>query len=100
MSTNLEDDSYDLSWLTTLSEDDEAAVVRLRLLLRDERDPIDRHYMLSEQVVEHGIFDRRHCRTDDEVHLTGRRASGGSRPDPAEPLVPEPQRRRGITERA
>ena len=48
IATDLEDDSYDLSWLTTLSDDDAGAVAQLRSLLGDERDPIDRHYMLCE----------------------------------------------------
>jgi hypothetical protein len=46
--TDLEDNRYDLSWLNTLAEDDELAVGRLRSLLKDECDPIDRHYMLCE----------------------------------------------------
>ncbi|HZQ63610.1 MAG TPA: HIRAN domain-containing protein [Gaiellaceae bacterium] len=48
IATDWEDDSYDLSWLNTLGEDDDAAVARLRALLVDEHDPIDRHYMLCE----------------------------------------------------
>jgi hypothetical protein len=46
--TDLEDDSYDLSWLKTLSGDDETAVAQLCALLENEGDPIDRHYMLCE----------------------------------------------------
>lgn len=49
IATDFVDDSYDLSWLATLGEDDEAAVARLWALLRAERDPIDRHYMFCEQ---------------------------------------------------
>jgi hypothetical protein len=48
ITSDLADDSYDLSWLTTLSGDDEEAVRQLRVRLKDERDPIDRHYMLCE----------------------------------------------------
>lgn len=46
--TDLEDDSYDLSWLSELPASDAGAITRLRRLLADERDPIDRHYMLCE----------------------------------------------------
>jgi HIRAN domain len=48
IATDLEDDSYDLSWLNTLVEEDGVAVRQLRSLLESERDPIDRHYMLCE----------------------------------------------------
>ena len=49
LATDLDDDRYDLSWLHQLSgthgpED----VLALRRLLVDERDPLDRHFMLSE----------------------------------------------------
>jgi hypothetical protein len=46
--TDEEDDSYDLSWLRQLPANDAAAIPTLRRLLVDERDPIDRHYMLCE----------------------------------------------------
>lgn len=46
--TDLEDDSYDLSWYDELSIDHSAAIQQLRRMLENERDPIDRHYMLSE----------------------------------------------------
>lgn len=46
--TDLEDDSYDLSWYDELSDDHSAAIQQLRRMLEKERDPIDRHYMLSE----------------------------------------------------
>jgi hypothetical protein len=57
IASDLGDDSYDLFWLTTLSHDDEAAAAQLRSLLEDERDPIDRHFMLSE--LESRLY---HCR--------------------------------------
>jgi hypothetical protein len=46
--TDLDDNTYDLSWLRALPADAERAIVQLRGLLEDERDPIDRHYMLCE----------------------------------------------------
>jgi hypothetical protein len=46
--TDEEDDSYDLSWLRELPTTDAGAIPMLRSLLVDERDPIDRHYMLCE----------------------------------------------------
>jgi hypothetical protein len=48
IATDLNDDSYDLSWLRDLPASDGAAIKKLRLLLEDERDPIDRHYMHCE----------------------------------------------------
>jgi tetratricopeptide (TPR) repeat protein len=42
------DDSYDLSWLSALPGDNLAAIERLRALLRDDPDPIDRHFMYCE----------------------------------------------------
>jgi hypothetical protein len=48
MATDLEDDSYDLSWHEELSENDATAINQLRSKLETERDPIDRHYMLCE----------------------------------------------------
>jgi hypothetical protein len=48
MSTDLGDDSYDLSWYRELSENDVTAIKQLREKLETERDPIDRHYMLCE----------------------------------------------------
>jgi hypothetical protein len=48
IATDIEDDSYDLSWLKTLAEEDELAVGQLRSMLERERDPIDRHYILCE----------------------------------------------------
>jgi hypothetical protein len=45
IATDLEDDTYDLSWLESISEDDDLAIKQLRQLLVDEHDPIDRHYM-------------------------------------------------------
>lgn len=46
--TDDEDDSYDLSWIGQLPANDAGAIPMLRRLLVDERDPIDRHYMLCE----------------------------------------------------
>jgi rubrerythrin len=47
--TDLEDDSYDLSWLSALSGTKSPAdIVTLRKLLEAENDPIDRHFMLAE----------------------------------------------------
>jgi rubrerythrin len=47
--TDLEDDSYDLSWLDQLSGTHSPAdVVVLRRLLLTEEEPIDRHYMFAE----------------------------------------------------
>jgi hypothetical protein len=54
IATDLEDDSYDLSWLNTLAVDDEAAVGQLRALLKSEGEPIDRHYMFCE--LEHRLY--------------------------------------------
>lgn len=48
MATDLEDESYDLSWFEELSENDVTAIKQLRSKLETERDPIDRHYMLCE----------------------------------------------------
>jgi hypothetical protein len=41
-------DSYDLSWYDDLPGDYVAAVQKPRLLLRDNPDPIDRHFMFCE----------------------------------------------------
>lgn len=49
LATDLEDDTYDLSWYEQLSGNRTPAdVVVLRKLLASETDPIDRHYMLAE----------------------------------------------------
>lgn len=49
VATDLEDDTYDLSWYDQLSGSRAPAdIVTLRKLLAEERDPIDRHFMLSE----------------------------------------------------
>jgi hypothetical protein len=57
IATDLEDDSYDLSWYRQLSEDDATAIELLRSFLEAERDPIDRHYMLCE--LEHRLYRSR-----------------------------------------
>ncbi|MDZ5447786.1 hypothetical protein U2F26_34655 [Micromonospora sp. 4G57] len=46
--TDAEDDSYDLSWYEDLPADHIAAVKKLRLLLGEDPDPIDRHFMFCE----------------------------------------------------
>jgi tetratricopeptide (TPR) repeat protein len=48
LATDAEDDSYDLSWLADLPTDHTAAIKRLRNLLRQDPDPIDRHFMFCE----------------------------------------------------
>ncbi|HYV14581.1 MAG TPA: HIRAN domain-containing protein [Conexibacter sp.] len=49
LATDLEDDTYDLSWYKQLSGNRTPAdIVVLRKLLAGESDPIDRHYMLAE----------------------------------------------------
>jgi hypothetical protein len=53
IATDLGDDSYDLSWLTTLGSDDQAAAEQVRVLLDSEREPIDRHYMFCELESRH-----------------------------------------------
>jgi hypothetical protein len=59
VATDLADDSYDLSWYHRLPANDAAAIQRLRTLLSDERDPIDRHYMLCE--LEHRLYASRNA---------------------------------------
>jgi hypothetical protein len=53
-STDLEDDSYDLSWLDGLSPSVATSIGQLRALLQSVDDPIDRHYMLDE--LEHRLY--------------------------------------------
>lgn len=48
LATDVGDDSYDLGWLARLPEDGLAAIAKLRALLAEETDPIDRHYMFCE----------------------------------------------------
>lgn len=59
VATDLADDSYDLSWYHQLPANDATAIQRLRTLLKDERDPIDRHYMLCE--LEHRLYGSRNA---------------------------------------
>jgi hypothetical protein len=59
VATDLADDSYDLSWFHQLPANDATAIQRLRTLLKDERDPIDRHYMLCE--LEHRLYTSRNA---------------------------------------
>lgn len=51
MATDLEDDSYDLSWYRELSGDDITDIKKLRAMLGTENEAIDRHYMLSERYA-------------------------------------------------
>jgi hypothetical protein len=46
--TDVEDDSYDLSWFNDLPEGDRSAVAVLRDLLANDPDPIDRHFQFAE----------------------------------------------------
>ena len=46
--TDEEDDSYDLLWLRSLPSDHGQAIARLRKLLREHPEPIDRHFMFCE----------------------------------------------------
>ncbi len=48
VATDLEDDSYDLSWYTQLSPDVMTVIKQLRSWLETDPDPIDRHYMMNE----------------------------------------------------
>lgn len=48
ITTDLDDDRYDLSWYAQLAVNDAAAIDQLQSLLEIERDPIDRHYMFCE----------------------------------------------------
>jgi hypothetical protein len=48
IATDLADDSYDLSWLLTLSTDDTSACQQLHSLLQTEDELIDRHFMFCE----------------------------------------------------
>jgi hypothetical protein len=48
VTTDLEDDTYDLSWHSELSDNDTVAIKQLRTMLETDSDPIDRHYMMSE----------------------------------------------------
>lgn len=45
LATDLRDDSYDLSWLDSLSESPSKRLTQLRGLLDTEADPISRHYV-------------------------------------------------------
>ena len=46
--TDVEDDSYDLSWFDDLPEGDRPAIAILRGLLAVDPDPIDRHFQFAE----------------------------------------------------
>jgi hypothetical protein len=51
------DHSAQMAWYRRLPEEDRAAITELRSLLMHERDPISRHYMLSE--LEHRLYQSR-----------------------------------------
>ena len=46
--TDLDDDSYDLSWFNDLPDADRPAIAMLRDLLATDPDPIDRHFQFAE----------------------------------------------------
>jgi HIRAN domain len=46
--TDAADDSYDLTWFSSLPAGDRPAIAMLRSLLVRERDPIDRHFQFAE----------------------------------------------------
>ncbi len=46
--TDVEDDSYDLSWFNALPDQDRPAIEMLRGLLESDPDPIDRHFQFTE----------------------------------------------------
>jgi len=48
IATDAVDSSYDLSWLGSLPLDTTQAIARLRQMLAEEEDPIDRHFMFNE----------------------------------------------------
>ncbi|MEV4762205.1 HIRAN domain-containing protein [Micromonospora chokoriensis] len=48
VATDVDDDSYDLSWYQNLPVDHGAAIKKLTILLREDPDPIDRHFMFCE----------------------------------------------------
>lgn len=48
VNTDKADDSYDLEWTDTLPMDTARRIPRLRTLLKEDPDPIDRHFMLAQ----------------------------------------------------
>lgn len=60
LATDLDDDSYDLSWMGYLPAAHGAAIDHLRRLLDQDPDPIDRHFMFCE-------LERRLYRSRDDV---------------------------------
>ncbi|MBI4213295.1 MAG: HIRAN domain-containing protein [Chloroflexi bacterium] len=48
LATDEADDTYDLSWMQRLPSDGVGAITKLRELLQDERDPLDRHFMFNQ----------------------------------------------------
>lgn len=64
--TDVEDDSYDLSWFNELPEADRPAIAMLRDLLASDPDPIDRHFQFAE--LESRLY---RCRDLYDTALTG-----------------------------
>lgn len=62
LATDDADDSYDLRWLATVPFDPAAAIARLRELLVEERDPLDRHFMFHE--LEAALYRARNALPD------------------------------------
>jgi predicted Zn-ribbon and HTH transcriptional regulator len=71
--TDVEDDSYDLSWFDELPDADRPAIAMLRLLLETDPDPIDRHFQFAE--LESRLYRSRDLYTSalDEFDETCRR---------------------------
>lgn len=46
--SDVDDDDYDLSWMDTLPNGDRPSIDKLRTLLADDPDPIDRHFQFAE----------------------------------------------------
>lgn len=55
--TDLDDDSYDLTWYSELPDADLSAITELRSLLETDPDPIDRHFQFGE--LERRLYRRR-----------------------------------------
>jgi hypothetical protein len=59
--TDLDDDTYDLSWFNDLPKGDQQAIAELRGLLSTDPDPIDRHFQFTE--LETRLYRSRDRRT-------------------------------------
>lgn len=70
IATDLDDDAYDLSWLRDVPDDQLEAIEHLKLLLVNDPDPIDRHYMFAE--LEWRLYRHRDERIDDYDEVCGR----------------------------